>query len=142
MRSAGMNQLLDFLGGLAFAIFAIGGFLTMWFYGAFMETRFNGQTFGKMMTNIRTISADGSAIDGTQATLRNFFRLLDVSPIVTTATIFGPDAGMFPIPLFSIGLLCMLFNDRYQRLGDFVAGTIVVSEQRKWTHGLAKFSDE
>ena len=106
------------------------------------ETRYNGQTFGKMLTNIRSISADGSALDGSQATLRNFFRLMDVSPIIPMSTIFGTDAGMIPLPLFSIGLICMVISDRYQRLGDFVAGTIVVSEQRKWTHGLASFTDE
>ena len=142
MRNTAMAPVLDLFGGLAFALFAIGGFLTMWFYGAFMEARFNGQTFGKMLTSIRSISSDGSAIDGTQATLRNFFRLMDVSPMVPLSTFFGPDAGMMPVPLFSIGLLCMILSRKYQRLGDFVANTIVISEQRKWTHGLAKFTDE
>ena len=138
----GMSQLVDLISGLTTALFAIGGFLTMWFYGAVMETRYNGQTFGKMITNIRSISSDGSAIDGTQATLRNFFRLMDVSPIIPLTTIFGSEAVPIPVPLFSIGLVCMILSNRYQRLGDLVAGTIVVSEQRKWTHGLAQFSDE
>ena len=138
----GMSQLVDLISGLATALFAIGGFLTMWFYGAVMETRYNGQTYGKMITNIRSISSDGSAIDGTQATLRNFFRLMDVSPIIPLTTMFGAEAVPFPVPLFSIGLICMILSHRYQRLGDLVAGTIVVSEQRKWTHGLAQFSDE
>lgn len=142
LRNTAMAPLIDLAGGLAFALFAVGAFSTLWFYGAFMETRYNGQTFGKMLTNIRSISSDGSAIDATQATLRNFFRLMDVAPIIPLSVIFGADAGMIPIPLFSIGLLCMILNNRYQRLGDFVAGTIVVSEQRKWTHGLATFTDE
>ena len=141
-QSTGLGPLLDLIGGLAFAFFAVGAFLSLWFYGAIMETRYNGQTFGKMLTNIRSISSDGSAIDGTQATLRNFFRLMDVSPMVPMSAFFGSDFGMVPIPIFSIGLLCMILNNRYQRLGDLVAGTIVVSEQRKWTHGLVTFADE
>ena len=141
LQGPGMSQLRDLIAGMAFALFAIGGFLSMWFYGAIMETRYNGQTLGKMMTKIRSISSDGSAIDGTQATLRNFFRLMDASPIISLPMMFGPDAASFPVPLFSIGLICMVLSRRYQRLGDLVAGTIVVSEQRKWTHGLVTFTD-
>ena len=48
-----------------------------------METYYNGRTFGKMTAGLRVISTDGQAIDGVQATLRNFFRWIDLMPVVT-----------------------------------------------------------
>lgn len=132
---------VDMLAGFAGTLMLVGGFLSLWFYGAAMEATYNGQTLGKRMANIRAISADGGSIDGTQATLRNFFRLIDVSPIVPVSLFFGADAESIAVPIFAFGLVCMTLSPQYQRLGDFVAGTIVVSESKKWTHGLATFDD-
>lgn len=142
-----LAPLIELVGGIASGLLYAFAFISMWFYGTYMETNYNGQTFGKMMLNVRAISVDGSAIDATQATLRNFFRLMDVSPFVSIALIFGPEFGEFPIfnmpliPIFAFGLLAMMISPRYQRIGDFVAGTIVVTEDSKWSHGLAKFQD-
>ena len=36
----------------------------------------------------------------------------------------------------------MTISRKYQRIGDLVAGTIVVNEDKKWTHGLAQFEDK
>jgi hypothetical protein len=40
-----------------------------------------------------------------------------------------------------VGLTVMTMNRRYQRLGDLVAGTIVVVEERRWLTGVAKLDD-
>ncbi len=141
LRGTTLASTLDLLGQLALMFFLIGAFLSLWFYGAFMEAMYNGQTFGKMLSGIRVISSNGSAIDATQATLRNFFRLLDVSPFLPLSLVLGPDAAGTWIPLFGFGLLSMTISRKYQRLGDLVSGTMVVSESRKWTHGLADFED-
>lgn len=135
----GLGQVLsDFLGLMIFVM----AFLSLWFYGAYMETNYNGQTLGKMLASIRTISTDGSAIDGVQATLRNFFRLMDVFPIISLGLIFGPEIGYVPIvPIFAFGLISMTLSPKFQRIGDYVAGTIVVTEDKKWVHGLANFED-
>lgn len=142
-----LAPLLDLLSGIADGLLYAFAFLSLWFYGSYMEAIYNGQTFGKMMLNVRAISVDGSAIDATQATLRNFFRLMDVSPFVSLGLIFGAEFGEAPlfsvplIPIFAFGLISMMISPRYQRLGDFVAGTIVVTEDKKWTYGLANFQD-
>ena len=34
-----------------------------------------------------------------------------------------------------------MVSKKFQRVGDLVAGTIVVTEDTKWAHGLAKFED-
>jgi hypothetical protein len=41
----------------------------------------------------------------------------------------------------TVGILAMTMNRRYQRLGDLVAGTIVVVEERRWLTGVAKLDD-
>ncbi len=135
----GLVQILEQIaGGVILAI----AFFSLWFYGAYMETNFNGQTFGKMLTRIRTISVDGSSIDASQAALRNFFRLLDVSPFISFGLLFGPEYGSDPlVPIFAFGLICMILSPKFQRVGDLVAGTMVIAEEKKWAHGLAKFAD-
>ena len=123
----------------------------LWFYGAFMEARFNGQTLGKRITRMRVISTDGHAIDGVQATLRNFFRLLDVMPSVSIAALFAVELTHSPfdqflirplIPTCLFGLIVMALNRRYQRVGDLVANTVVVNEEQKRMPNLATFLDQ
>ena len=140
-RGTALVPAIDVLGQLAMAFYLVGAFISIWFYGAYMETWYNGQTFGKMLTNIRALSTDGSAIDGVQATLRNFFRLLDVSPFLPLSLVFGTDV-QFIVPIFAFGLISMTFSRRYQRIGDLVANTMVVDEAKIWTHELAKFEDK
>ena len=108
-----------------------------------METRFNGQTLGKRVCGIRVISVDGHAIDGVQATLRNFFRFLDVMPIVPLQMLLGLESQvLFAIPTFLIGLVVMSLNRKFQRVGDLVAGTVVIFEEKKYRPDLIEFEDE
>ena len=124
------------------AIILIGFFLVYWFYGAFMESRFNGQTFGKMIAKYRVLSHDGHAIDVVQALLRNFFRLLDLFPFVPIPlfTLAGEEMpALCPTGLFA--LVAMTISGDFRRIGDLVAGTIVVVDERKWVPELASFTD-
>lgn len=133
----------DLFAGLAFGLVMVGFFLVYWFYGAYMETRFNGQTLGKRLCGIRVISVDGHAIDGVQATLRNFFRFLDIMPIVPLQMLLGLESQvLFAIPTFLIGLVVMALNRKFQRVGDLVAGTVVIFEEKKYRPDLIEFEDE
>lgn len=143
-------QVAELVTGTLSGIFLSIGFFVWWFYGAIMETYWNGQTYGKKFMNLRALRVNGEAIDGTQALLRNFFRLMDCCPFVGMAVMLGPDiadeflgqaANAGAIPSFMVGLIVMSVSSRYQRVGDLVAGTIVVHEQKRWEHGLAKFED-
>jgi uncharacterized RDD family membrane protein YckC len=108
--------------GLAFGLNAIAAFAITWFYGGVFETFFNGQTPGKMICSLRVLTDQGQPINGLQAVLRNILRTAD--------TFLGV-----------AGLIVMSMNRRYQRLGDLVAGTIVVVEDRQWLTGVAKLDD-
>ncbi|HEX8706620.1 MAG TPA: hypothetical protein VF723_00025, partial [Pyrinomonadaceae bacterium] len=48
-----------------------------------------------------------------EAAVRNLLRIFD----------------MMPFPFYSIGLVCVFINNRDQRVGDLVAGTVVVRER-------------
>lgn len=123
-------------------------FIVYWFYGAFMETLYNGQTIGKRMTQMRVLTTEGHSIDAVQATLRNFFRLLDICPFVPLAVFFtieDPDtyriATAIKFPTCFFALIVMASNRRFQRIGDWVAGTVVVNQTTVYRPSLISFGD-
>jgi uncharacterized RDD family membrane protein YckC len=108
--------------GLAMFIIFVMYFVIAWFYGVLFETFCNGQTPGKRILGLRALSDNGQPIDGMQATLRNLLRVADLfAPLVAIAV--------------------STLNRRYQRLGDLVAGSIVIVEERQWLTGVAKLED-
>jgi len=88
-------------------------FCLYWGYFAIFEIVWQGQTPGKRVANIRVIRDDGRPIDATAAVLRNLVRVVDLLP------------GMY-----GLGVIVMLLNRNSRRLGDFVAGTVVVHERQ------------
>jgi uncharacterized RDD family membrane protein YckC len=110
--------------GLAMALILLAWFVSQWFYMGLFETYMNGQTPGKRLVGLRVLTTDGQPVNGMQSIMRNFFRGADLFPAM-------------PI----IGLVVMSCNQRSQRLGDLVAGTIVVVERNSWLTGVAKLED-
>ena len=88
-------------------------FLTFSSYFAFFEWLWSGQTPGKRWMKLRVIREDGRPITFWEASVRNLLRVLD----------------MFPYPFYSIGLISVFSTSRDQRIGDMVAGTVVVRER-------------
>ncbi|MBL7043779.1 MAG: RDD family protein [Pirellulaceae bacterium] len=137
---------LGFLGGLAgagafvAAILMIAFFFLEWFYGGFFETYWNGQTPGKWVMGIRVLTTSGQPINGLQAVLRNFLRVVDMYPLLSIQLI-GIPYPWYALPTYILGLLAMTCNRRFQRLGDLVCGTMVVVEERHWLTGVAKLED-
>ncbi|NEP86183.1 MAG: RDD family protein [Okeania sp. SIO2C2] len=77
-------------------------------YFVIFETIWQGQTPGKRYVKIRVIRDDGRPVRLQQTTLRALFRPVD-------DTLF-------------IGMLLILFSKKEKRLGDWMAGTIVIQE--------------
>jgi uncharacterized RDD family membrane protein YckC len=75
------------------------------------EATWRGQTPGKRFFALRVISIDGTPATAGQILLRNILRLVDFLP-----------AGYF------IGVVSMFLTGHGQRLGDLVAGTVVIRE--------------
>ncbi len=146
--SVGLKELAEgfvmLMGGMILILY----FIVYWFYGAIMETYYNGRTFGKRMARLRVLTVDGHSIDGVQAILRNFFRLLDIAPLLPMGILFTIEDPDFEQVLTNIGvpscivaLVVMAMSRRFQRIGDVVAGTVVVSETDSFQPTLLDFSD-
>jgi uncharacterized RDD family membrane protein YckC len=97
-------------------------FLISWGYGAFCEGVLNGQTPGKRVLGLRAISARGVPITIAQAIVRNLVGAVD---------------GLLPF-LYLPGLCSMLLTERFQRLGDLAAGTVVIQEERRLRKSLTR----
>ena len=82
----------------------------VWFV-AWEATR--GQSPGKRLTGLRVLAENGRPIGWRAAALRNLLRAADALP-----------TG------YLVGLASMFLSSRFQRLGDLVAGTIVVVPAR------------
>jgi uncharacterized RDD family membrane protein YckC len=77
-------------------------------YFVLFETFWRGQTPGKRYVKIRVIREDGRNVGIQQSILRALLRPID--------------------DLFCLGLFLILFSKQEKRLGDWVAGTILVQE--------------
>jgi uncharacterized RDD family membrane protein YckC len=104
----------DFLGlsSLLRAIICIVLFAANWAYDIAFETLWNGQTPGKRLMRIRVVRDDGSPEGFFEAVARNLCRIADLSPV------------------YGIGVIAMIASPKGKRLGDHVAGTVVVRERR------------
>lgn len=96
-----------------YALLIVILFLIVSGYFAFFEWLWSGQTPGKRWLKLRVIREDGRPVTFWEAAVRNLLRSLD----------------MMPAPFYSIGLISVFSSSRDQRVGDFVAGTVVVRER-------------
>lgn len=129
------RALIDFFGSILMAFSLIAFFLVMWGYFIWFETRWNGQTPGKRQIGLRVIRDGGYPVTVYAVIARNLLRVVDGMPVITIGLVAGGLAGDQP-GLAALGglsillsLCFMLFSARYQRLGDFVAGTMVVKQR-------------
>lgn len=84
-------------------------FAAQWAYFLFWEATF-GRSPGKMAVGVRVVTTSGRPIGWRAAALRNLLRAADLLPIG-----------------YLVGVVSMTLSSRFQRLGDIVAGTIVVA---------------
>jgi len=87
-------------------------FILTWSYHVFFDLRAQGRSPGKMLMGLRVVDERGLPISLQQSFLRNIVRVLDAQPIF----------------FYGFGGLVALLHPEHRRLGDIVAGTMVVSE--------------
>jgi uncharacterized RDD family membrane protein YckC len=108
--------------GLAWAdefglgLYLILVFLVEWFYPVFFEVLSDGMTPGKRAMGIRVIHANGTPVGWSASVTRNLLRFIDFLPL-----------------FYVFGVASMMLNRRFQRLGDLVAGTLVIYREEKRT---------
>ncbi|MDI9635015.1 RDD family protein [Kamptonema cortianum] len=70
-----------------------------------------GQTIGKKMMGLRVVMIDGTPLTWGACFMRNILRLADILP-----------------GTYLLGLITMFLNEKSQRLGDIISGTVVVRQ--------------
>ena len=88
-------------------------------YFILFEWLLNGQTPGKRLLHIRVIKQGGYALRFFDTLLRNLLRVVDFLPL-----------------FYGVGLTSLLLTRDSQRLGDLVAGTLVVYQEPVQTESL------
>jgi uncharacterized RDD family membrane protein YckC len=103
-------------------------------YFVLTEMYMGGQTPGKRVLGLRVLQQNGQSATFLSIIIRNLFRILDLLP-----------------SFYFLGMVVMLFSSKDKRIGDMVAGTIVIMEQgrerskrkkdigktiKKWEHRL------
>lgn len=129
------HQIVSFFEGVLQAIAMITFFLILWGYFIWFEIAWNGQTPGKRQMGLRVVRDGGYPVGPFNVITRNLLRVVDGMPLLTLGLIVvglaDRSSGLGALGGLSILVtLCfMLFSARYQRLGDFVAGTMVVKQR-------------
>lgn len=104
-----LYSVLAFLGKTGLGIAMILSFLLEWFYPVYFELFKNGQTPGKKSFNLYVSMENASPITPAASIIRNLLRFVDFLPL-----------------FYGFGFVTMLLTKRFQRLGDLVAGTVVL----------------
>src|SRR5437660_5178925 len=111
---------------ITLAEFAIG-----FVYGALLEGFWNGQTIGKRLFHLRVIDQAGLPLRIEQAWVRNLMRVFDTLPFA-----------------YLVGGISALSSPLMQRVGDRLAGTLVVRQtplavpgEESWTQKYNSFMD-
>ncbi len=103
-------------GNLGVGLLALVAFIMEWWYPVLFETLNHGQTPGKRLLGLRVLHDNGTPVAGAASVVRNLLRAVDFLPL-----------------FYGLGLVSVLIDRDFRRLGDLAAGTIVVhtEEPRK-----------
>ena len=94
------------ISAIGFLLGAVAGFV----YFFLLEGLWDGYTVGKKLFGIKVVEEDGAQCSLSSAFVRNLLEIID---------------GLF---YYLIGFIAMAASDKRQRLGDRLAGTVVVRE--------------
>ena len=105
---------------LAVILTVVMTFLVIVGYPVVMETMWNGRTLGKAAMGLRVVTQEGGPVRFRHAAIRGILGLVEIW-----------------IFIGSIAIVSILFSPRNQRIGDLVAGTIVLRERTAAGPGIA-----
>lgn len=104
-----VSRILSALGEAGSGLLMLVVFVTEWFYPVLFEVLWSGRTPGKLALSLAVVHADGRPVSWGTSLLRNLLLFVDFLPVG-----------------YLLGLISMLVSEDFRRLGDHVAGTVVV----------------
>ena len=99
-------------GGIGTGLLLLVTFFVEWFYPVLFEVLRDGSTPGKSIYDIKVIHDDGTPIGWNASLIRNLLRIVDFLPV-----------------MYGFGIISMMLNSDFKRLGDLAAGTLVVYKE-------------
>jgi uncharacterized RDD family membrane protein YckC len=105
------------IGRAGWGVALLTAFFVEWLLPAWFEAAWNGQTPGKRALGIAVLNDDGTPVRWPAALTRNLLRAVDFLPL-----------------FYGVGLVAMLINRDFKRLGDLAAATVVVYLPEKRAH--------
>lgn len=112
------SMLLGQVEGIGFGLFLVTLFAIEWLYPVAFELSRRAATPGKRVMGLRVVMDDGMPVTPAASLLRNLLRVVDFLPLA-----------------YAFGVLSMLLRHDFKRLGDIVAGTLVVHDGAVALHG-------
>lgn len=107
-------RLFESMGVWTAAVVVLIVFSIIWGYFVLFETLWSGQTPGKRIMRLRVVREDGRPVRFFEVFVRNLIRFV---------------VDFQPFPSYAVGVVTIIFSSRSKRVGDFVAGTVVVKER-------------
>ncbi len=104
-----LGTVLSFLGTTGIALLILAWFVVNWWYPVLFEVLSAGATPGKKAFGLRVIHEQGTPVGWGPSIVRNLLRQVDFLPVA-----------------YAAGLVSVMCSQRFQRLGDLAAGTLVV----------------
>jgi uncharacterized RDD family membrane protein YckC len=101
-------------GDVGMAVLLLLTFTIEWFYPVLFEVYWHGATPGKRALGLAVVRTDGTPVGWPESLLRNFLRTVDMLPVG-----------------YATGLISCVLSRDFQRLGDRVAGTVVVHAPKR-----------
>ncbi|HUQ66026.1 MAG TPA: RDD family protein [Flavitalea sp.] len=95
------------------------------FYHLVSEITMNGRSAGKMLMKCRVVTEEGGQPGIGQYLIRWSFRLVDFPYWILIATVSGV-MPWWTLPLVFTGIASIMLTQKSQRVGDIVAGTILI----------------
>jgi len=102
-------------------------------YHPVCEIFMNGQSFGKKAVRAQVIAADGGQPSLSQYLIRSMFRLADM-PFWIIYFVMNDFLPWWCLVFLFSGLGCMFLSPHLQRIGDLIAGTLLIDTraQTSW----------
>lgn len=115
-----LSALLIPTGLVGVGVASVLGFFIWWTYNVLFEVLNNGVTPGKYYMGLRAVNADGTPIGWVNSVIRSTLLIVDFLPIG-----------------YLTGIVTMALSGTQQRVGDIVAGTIVVYNRPRRARKIA-----
>ncbi len=112
-----LGIIFSLMGNFGTGLFLLSYFLIEWLYPVLFELWKDGSTPGKKSLGIMVVQDDGTPVGMSASFLRNLLRSVDFLPF-----------------FYAVGLVCCGIRKDGKRVGDIVAGTLVIYRHAEKEH--------